>query len=167
MLALKLTDNKDFMNKFLRSDIFDHFLLQEGSIVTASTYVIDGRITENFYSSEEMEELGISGYAFLPFSMQRNHLFDLIKGKRTPASFQFVLMLSPENLAKTLQSIHSPFTESDISSVCLNIRFQNGMLTLTTGISYRIFSPDKYLDHEWDRLVRQFLLKHDIAYEEL
>ena len=167
MLALKLTDNKDFMNKFLKSDIFDHFLLQEGVIVTASTYVIDGRITEGFYSSEEMEELGISGYSFLPFAMQRNHLFDLIKGKRTPVSFQFVLILSPDNLARTLKSVHSSFTESDISSVCLTIRFQNGILTLTTGISYRIFTPDKSLDHEWDRLVRQFLSKHDISYEEL
>ena len=28
MLALALTNKKDFMNKFLKTEIFDHFLLQ-------------------------------------------------------------------------------------------------------------------------------------------
>jgi hypothetical protein len=41
------------------------------------------------------------------------------------------------------------------------------MLTLTTGISYRIFSVDKSLDAEWDTLVKKFLARHQIAFEEL
>ena len=49
----------------------------------------------------------------------------------------------------------------------MNIRFQKQQLTLTTGISYRIFSVDKTLDNEWDRLVKQFLKQHEIAFEEL
>ena len=49
----------------------------------------------------------------------------------------------------------------------MNIRYQNQLLSLTTGISYNIFSVDKTLDNEWDRLVRQFLKKHEIAFEEL
>ena len=112
MLALQLTDVKDFMNKFLRSETFDHFLLQEGVITSGASYVIDGHIHPDFYTSEEMEE-------------------------------------------------------NDITGVFLNIRFQNQQLTLTTGISYRIFSVDKTLDNEWDRLVKQFLKQHEIAFEEL
>ena len=50
MLALKLTDIKDFMNKLLRSDIFDHFLLQEADILTGASFVIDGHINKDFYS---------------------------------------------------------------------------------------------------------------------
>jgi hypothetical protein len=167
MLALELTDIKDFMNKFLRSEIFDHFLLQEGVITSAASYVIDGRITKGFYSTEELEELGISGCAFLPYAMLRTNCFDLIKGKKTPASFKFVLMLSPENLSRTLRSIGSGFTTDDISGVFLNIRYQNQLLTLTTGISYQIFSVDKTLDTEWDRLVKQFLKQNDISFTEL
>ena len=37
MLALQLTDVKDFMNKFLRSETFDHFLLQEGVITSGAS----------------------------------------------------------------------------------------------------------------------------------
>lgn len=76
-------------------------------------------------------------------------------------------MLSPKNLERTLSSIHSNFTGNDITGVFLNIRYQNQLLSLTTGISYNIFSVDRTLDNEWDRLVRQFLKQHEIAFEEL
>ena len=167
MLALELTDIKDFMNKLLRSEIFDHFLLQEGVITSAASYVIDGHINKGFYSAEELEELGLADCTCLPYSMLRTQCFDLIKGKKTPSSFKFVLMLSPKNLARTLSSIQSSFTGNDITGVFLNIRYQNQLLSLTTGIWYNIFSVDKTLDNEWDRLVRQFLKKHEIAFEEL
>jgi predicted fused transcriptional regulator/phosphomethylpyrimidine kinase len=78
-----------------------------------------------------------------------------------------VLALSPENLHRTLESIGSSFTEDDISGVFLNIRYQNQLLSLTTGISYKIFSVDKTLDAEWDRLVKQFLKQHEISFSEL
>lgn len=167
MQALELTDIKDFMNKFLRSEIFDHFLLQEAVITSAASYVVDGRINKEFYSENELEELGIKDYAFLPYAMLRGNFFDLIKGKKTPSSFKFVLLLSPENLKRTLSSIGSSFSENDITGVFLNIRYQNQLLTMTTGISYNIFSVDKTLDNEWDRLVKQFLKQHEIAFEEL
>ena len=167
MLALELTDIKDFMNKLLRSEIFDHFLLQEGVITSAASYVIDGHINKGFYSKEKLEELGIADCSCLPYAMLRTQCFDLIKGKKTPSAFKFVLMLSPKNLERTLSSIHSNFTGNDITGVFLNIRYQNQLLSLTTGISYNIFSVDKTLDNEWDRLVRQFLKQHEIAFEEL
>lgn len=167
MQALELTDIKNFMNQFLKSDIFDHFLLQEAVITSAASFVVDGRINKGFYSEAELSELGILGYSFLPFRMLRGNFFDLIKGKKTPSSFKFILLLSPENLKRTLDSISSSFSENDITGVFINIRYQNQMLTLTTGISYRIFSPDKSLDNEWDRLVRQFLRQHEIPFEEL
>ena len=167
MQALELTDIKSFMNQFLKSDIFDHFLLQEAVITSAASYVIDGRINKGFYGEGELKELGLADKKFLPFGMLRNNFFDLIKGKKTPSSFKFILLLSPENLKRTLESISSSFTENDITGVFINIHYQNQLLSLTTGISYRVFSVDKTLDNEWDRLVRQFLKQHNISFEEL
>lgn len=167
MLALQLTDKKDFMNKLLRTPLFDHFLLQEGVIATGASFVIDGRVNRDFYTEDELEELKIRDYRFLPFSMLRGSFFDLIKGKKTPSSFKFVFLLSPENLSRTLASISGSFTAQDITGVFLNICFRNGLLSLTTGVSYRIFSADKTLETEWDRLVRQFLRQHEISFEEL
>ena len=79
MLALRLTDVKDFMNKFLRSETFDHFLLQEGVITSGASYVIDGHIHSDFYTSEEMEELEIADCDFLPYGLLRGS-----KGKKRP-----------------------------------------------------------------------------------
>ena len=118
MIALKIAEVKDFMNKLLCQDVFDHFLIQEAVITTNVSCNID-------------------------------------------------LLLSPENLKRTLSQTGSSFTENDISAVFLNIRFQNGELTVTTGISYRIFSPDKTLEHEWDTLLKRFLTKNQISFDEL
>ena len=41
MISIELTDTKDFMNKLLRTEIFDNFLLQEAVITKAASYVID------------------------------------------------------------------------------------------------------------------------------
>ena len=167
MIALELTDIKDFMNKLLRTEVFDHFLLQEAVITSGASYVIDGHITKGYYTDEEVETMGIIGYKMLPFSLLRGNCFDLIKGKKTPNSFKFVFLLSPENLKKTLASSGSSYTENDISGVFLNLKYQNQLLTLTTGISYNIFSTDKSLESNWDKLVCRFLYQNDIKFEEL
>ena len=124
-------------------------------------------VTPDFYSSEELEEQGLSGLAFLPYGRVRQHCFDLIKGKRTPSYFKFVFLLSPDNLSRTLASMQTPFTPQDVTGMFLNLKFQNGNLMLTTGVSYRIFSTDKSLEHEWDRLVEIFLKNHNIVIEKL
>ena len=167
MIALNILEIKDFMNKLLCTETFDHFLLQEASISGSVTYHIDGTRNPDFYSKEEEELHGLSGLSFLPFGKIRTQCFDLIKGKRTPSYFKFVFLLSPANLKKTLEQTHSSFTENDISAVFLNLKYQNKMLTVTTGISYRIFAADKSLEHEWDSLVKRFLKNHGISFEEL
>ena len=47
-----------------------------------------------------------------------------------------------------------------------NLKYQNQLLTLTTGIGYNIFSTDKTLETEWDKMVMKFLKQHDIDFEE-
>ena len=167
MIALQITEIKDFMNKLLRSETFDHFLLQEAVIHSGASYIIDGKLNKDFYDQTELEELGIEQFRFLPFSMLRGNCFDLIKGKKTPASFKFVFLLSPENLSRTLASTGTIFTENDITGIYLNLKYQNQLLTLTTGISYTIFSTDKTLELQWDLLVQKFLKQNEISYEEL
>lgn len=167
MIALKLTEKKEFMNQLLCSEIFDHFLLPEASIHKDASFTIDGHLNPSFYSREELEEEGLTDAGILPYSRLRPVCYQLIRGNRTPVSFKFVLMLSPQNMANTLARSDSSFTVSDISGIFLNLAFQNGQITLTTGISYNIFSTDRTLEREWDLLVQKFLNKHAISFEEL
>lgn len=167
MIALELTDIKDFMNKLLRSKTFDHFLLQEAVITSGATYTINGQITKGFYSEEELVELHLEGYRFLPFSMMKTNCFDLIKGKKTPSAFRFVFLLSPENMEKTLNAVDSSYKPADVTGMYINLKYQNQLLSLTTGIAYNIFSTDKTLENEWDKMVVKFLKQHEIAYDEI
>lgn len=155
------------MNKLLCTEIFDNFLLQEASIQGNISYHIEGALHRDFYTEDELEQEHLSGLSFIPYGKVRTQCFDLIKGKRTPAFFKFVLLLSPVNLEKTLQQSGSNLTLQDVSAAFINLKFQNNQLLLTTGISYRTFTIDKSLDHEWDTLIKKFLKNHDIIFEEL
>jgi len=167
MIALELTDIKDFMNKLLRSEVFDHFLLQEAVITSSATYTINGQITKGFYSDDEIKDLHLEGCRFLPFSMLKGNCFDLIKGKKTPSAFRFVFLLSPTNMEKTITSVGSSYKSADITGMYINLKYQNQLLSLTTGIAYNIFSTDKTLENEWDKMVMKFLKQNEIAFEEL
>ena len=50
MIAIQLLQVKDFMNKLLRTDLFDHFLLSEATIRGKGSYEIDGHLVPDFYS---------------------------------------------------------------------------------------------------------------------
>ncbi|MCI5494459.1 MAG: DUF5721 family protein [Lachnospiraceae bacterium] len=165
MKVFEITNVKDFMNKLLCSDLFDHFLLSEAVIQGKVTYTIDGHLTKDFYTEEERIAEGLDSLSCIPFSMLRTNCYDLIKGKKTPVSFRFIFMLSPDNLRRTLQSTNSSFTENDLNGVFINIRFSDCTLTCTTGVSYRTFSLDHSFEESWDSLVGKFLSSHDISYD--
>ena len=50
MIALKIAEVKDFMNKLLCQDVFDHFLIQEAIITTNVSCHIDGTLQKDFYT---------------------------------------------------------------------------------------------------------------------
>ena len=167
MIALKLTDKKAFMNQLLCTEVFDHFLLAEATVTKDAAFTIDGHFNASFYSAEELEDEGLADCKILPYARLRPICYQLIRGKHTPVSFKFILMLSPENMANTLARSASGFTPNDINGILINITFQNGQLLLTTGISYAAFSTTHTLDHEWDAMIQRFLRKNEISYEEL
>ena len=167
MIALKLPEVRIFMNKLLCTETFDNFLLQEATIQGSISYHIEGTLHKDFYSEEELEQEHLNDLSFIPYGKVRTQCFDLIKGKRTPSFFKFVLLLSPMNLEKTLQQSASSLTSADVTAAFINLKFQNNSLLLTTGISYRTFTIDKSLYHEWDNLIKKFLKNHEIVFEEL
>lgn len=167
MISLELTDKKTFMNQLLRGEIFDHFLMPEGVIAQDFTFSIDGHLKKEYFTGEELEEKNLTVGDTLPYSYIRPALYQLIRGKKTPVYFKFVLMLSSANLEKTLALSESGLTLTDVAGMFLNITYQNGSLSITTGISYKTFTKDQTLNHEWDIMVKKFLSKHSMAWEEL
>ncbi len=167
MKAFQLIEKKEFMNLLLRSEIFDNFLLSEASVHTAVKYDIDGRLNESFFSKEELSSQYPDNPAFMPYGRLRPIFFELIKGRCAPTYFKFVLMLSPSNLKNTIQASGTSISPTDILGVCLNILYQNEHLMLTTGVSYRVFIPDKSFEKEWEKFTINFLKRNNIVFSEI
>lgn len=167
MKAFQLTEQKEFMHLLLRSEIFDNFLLSEASVHTAVKYDIDGRLNESFFSKDERSSQQLDDLTYMPYGRLRPVFFELIKGRTAPTYFKFVLMLSPSNLQKTILASGTAISPADILGVYLNIRYQNESLMLTTGVSYRVFIPDKSFEKEWEKFTINFLKRNNITFSEI
>ena len=167
MIALKITNVKQFMGRLLGGEDLDSFLLEEAVISTYNTFRIDGHQNRDFYTSEEWEDKELRPYEFTKWQTIRPVCFDLIKGRRTPAAFQFVLHLIPEYVGSILKKGDTGITPHQVKAFVLSIRYDGENLTLVTGTSYNTFLMDKTPDTLWDQSIRQFLSKREIAYEEL
>ena len=165
MIALKITNIKQFMNKFLTGGDFDSFLLEEASISTYNTFIIDGHQNRAFYSTEEWEDQEIRPYNLSMWKTIRPICFDLIKGKHTPAALHFVLHLIPDYTAAVLQKEECAVTPDQVKAFVLNIKYDGAELTLVTGTAFHTFLMDKTPDILWDKAVRQFLDKKELSYE--
>lgn len=161
MIALDFPKVKESMSKILLSDTFDSFYCISAEIVTFSTFTIDGFLKKEFY-----EESDTPTREYALWKEVREHCFSYIKGRRTPLRFSFVFGLSAENTEKLLDSTDLPFRLSDISGLYINIRFDGQNLICTTGTSMNTFTMDKSLEQLWDQMVRKFLAKKGLVYEE-
>lgn len=166
MLALQITSMKNFMQQLLTSNTFDIFLLEQAVISTANTYTIDGHINQDFYASEETGETGRPAYELMPWSEMKGLLFDLIKGKRTPLFFKFVLHLKPDQ-TQALLTRNNCSQADQVKALVLTIRYDGGKAVLTTGCSYLTFVMTKEPDIIWDKTLTRYLSQKGVSYDTL
>lgn len=93
MLALSVTDIKDFMNQLLIGETFDHFSLIEASIVTFNTFTIDGKLQKDFFDTDTLEAFTENAMEYSLWHDVKPFCFSVIRGKRTPVSFKIVFRL--------------------------------------------------------------------------
>jgi len=162
MIALALTDVKECMAKLLLSETFDPFYFIEGELVTFSTFTLDGYLKKDFYDAENVPE---REYAL--WKDVREFCFSLIKGKRTPLSFKFVLGLSDSNIEKLLLQQELDFNPQDVRGLFINLKFDGQNLQCITGTAMNLFTMDKSLEQAWDKMVQKFFTQKEIKYEVL
>ena len=156
MIALQITSMKQFMNQLLAADTFDMFLLEEAMISTSCTFTIDGHINHEFFRSDDRDSVE-PPYDFRPWNEIKGLCFDLIKGKRTPLAFRFVLHLMPEKAALLLTREGCDVDPSLIKALVLNIRYDGTKAVLTTATAYQTFLPSREPDTIWDKALMKYL----------
>ena len=167
MTAFEIPELGVFMPKLLKTSLFDPFLLVEATVRTSVTWQVDGRLHLEFFSEQEREEKRLQDCPCTPFSLVRETVFSMMKGKNLPLSFQFVFLLAPENTGKLLAEAGLGSAADAVSGLHLNLNYRNGKLTATTGVSYRTFTRDKAAEQEWDAAVEKFFRTNHIAAESI
>lgn len=161
MIALKIPNIKNFMNKLLVTETFDDFLLVEASITTFSSFFIDGHIQKDFFDNPPSEN------EFIAFDRIRPIAFDLMKGKRTPLQFKFVFHVSPERCTSILDSQDSLSYRQEMKSLVLTVKYDGHELTCITATAFHTFVPDKTMDTLWDQSLKTFFTEELIEFETL
>jgi hypothetical protein len=166
MLALHILNMKILTTHLLLSDSFDLFLLEEATITMANRYTIDGRIQKEFFSTQEQED-DLCKYEFAKWSAMKGFCMQIIKGKRVPLSFKFVLHLAPPQMNTLLARLQNESLAQQIKALLITIFYDGNRAIITTGYSYRSFVMEKEAEALWDAAVKKFLLQKDIPFEEL
>lgn len=166
MTSFHITELKNFMSRLLGTDCFDSFLLAEATLQTFVEYTIDGHINQDFYTKEEQEDPQICPCEFAAWSAMRSICFEMIRGKRTPTRFKFVLHLMPDYVPGVLKGADASLSPQQVKALVLTIKYDGSAVTIVTGTAFHSFVMDKTLDAQWDKTMRQFLTKKGIAYIE-
>ena len=150
---------KNCMQHLLLKTTFDSFSLIEGEITTYNTFHIDGYLHKKFFEDAPQKEYSSWGDL-------REFCFQIIRGKRTPLNFRFILSLPREDFEDFLnqQEIFA-FRSSDLQGLYLNFKYDGTSLKCVTGISLSLFTMDKTLEKVWDNYAKEFFLKQEIDFD--
>lgn len=147
MQAIEILDVRAFMQLLFQTDTFNEYELVSADLKTELGYSIDGHINRDYYNEDESENPPLTGHTFLPWSIAKDKIFQLIKGTKTPSRLKIILRVSPEQLHSMLTYENSSLNPNDIDGVFLNILFQEQKLNVICGVSYKIFTLDKGLEN--------------------
>lgn len=167
MVALSINSTKSIMGALLMTEAFDNFRVEEVTISTFNTFSIDGHINKDFFTSEEISEAPNGLPVFSSWQEIKPICFQLIKGKKTPVSFRFILHADDSLIDEFCQKDELTISRDMIKGLILNIRYENGKVNIITGCSYNSFVMDKSMDNIWDKYLPHLLSDLKIDFEEI
>ena len=160
MIAFKIVDVKDFMNKLLIGEVFDNFLLVSFEITNYAKITIDGVKNEAWYEEE------VSG-RYVTWKEVRDKISSLLKGDRVPLGIKGVFRLSEENTDKTAAKLGIKDAAEKDYGLFFTLKFEKGEINIVTGVSGTDFLISKQIGNLWDEDLLKFLKYYQIAVEML
>ena len=160
MIAFKIVDVKDFMNKLLIGEVFDNFLLISFEITNYAKITIDGVKNEAWYEDE------VTG-RYVSWKEVREKISSLLKGDRVPLGIKGVFRLSEENTDKTAAKLGIKDAAEKDYGLFFTLKFEKGEINIVTGVSITDFLMSKQIGNLWDDDLLKFLKYYQIAVEML
>ncbi len=150
MLLLPIKKLKDFNRRLFLEEAFDGFGLSSARFVTSFVTSFDGASL-----SKDSAAPYVSWSEIKPLAAQ------LVRGK-APGSFSIVLVLPEEKTAALLAAADIDCLKEELPSFFLNLQYRQEQMTLTTGISDRLFRPGLRLAQLWDASLPALLAEMDL-----
>ncbi|MDD6788572.1 MAG: DUF5721 family protein [Lachnospira sp.] len=172
MISLEVKNIRIFMSCLLMKRTFDRFYLAEASVSAFCNFEISGRTNAAWFSpsSASGTPRPADSPALAPYvtwEKIRPHVFQVIRGGRTPIKMKIILACTPAQIASILKS--SPESASvspdQVSGMFLNIVYDKSGLMLTTGTAMKTFSMDRSAEKAFDRSMASFLTQTGIDYD--
>ena len=160
MIAFKIVDVKDFMNKLLIGEVFDNFLLVSFEITNYAKITIDGVKNEAWYEDE------VTG-RYVAWKEVREKISSLLKGDRVPIGIKGVFRLSEGNTDKTAAKLGIKDAAEKDYGLFFTLKFEKGEINIVTGVSITDFLMSKQIGNLWDDDLLKFLKYYQIAVEML
>ncbi|MCR5177682.1 MAG: DUF5721 family protein, partial [Lachnospiraceae bacterium] len=142
----KVKSTKEFMRAFLTEDMWDDWLLVKAQIAGANTWDIDGTINKEYFAGGDETDVPAGTYS--RWEQLRPFALSVIRGKRTPLSFMFIL--------QPPAALYAEHTDPGCDRVC-RIRFVDGSVMIASAVSMSTFTLDKEPERAWDRDLSAFL----------
>ena len=149
MIAFKIVDVKDFMNKLLMGEVFNNFLLVSFEINNYVKITIDGERNKAWYQDEIMGRY-----------MSWREIKD-----RVPLSIKGVFRLSEENTDKMASKLGIKGAVEQDYGLFFTLKFEKGDINIVTGVSVTDFLMSKEIGNLWDEDLLKFLKYYKIAVE--
>ena len=158
MIAFKIVDVKDFMNKLLMGEVFNNFLLVSFEINNYVKITIDGERNKAWYQDEIMGR-------YVSWREIKDRISSLIKGDRVPLSIKGVFRLSEENTDKMASKLGIKGAVEQDYCLFFTLKFEKGDINIVTGVSVTDFLMSKEIGNLWDEDLLKFLKYYKIAVE--
>ena len=157
MIVLNLKA-KVCMSHLLLKSTFDTFSLIEGEVTTFNRFQVDGRIHKDFF--DEAPESEYSNWGEV-----RDFFFQVIRGKKTPLNFKFILSLAKDQFESFLSDHDLTYHPEEIQGLYLNFRYDGLVLQCITGTSMNTFTMDKSVEKAWDEYAQNFFAEQCLDFE--
>ncbi|MDO4275322.1 MAG: DUF5721 family protein [Eubacteriales bacterium] len=165
MLALNITDIKDFMNKLLIGEVFDPLWLTEAAVTTFNTFTIDGTLQRDFFDSDSCQVLDETSRTHSLWKEVKPFCYSIIRGKRTPLYFKIIFQLPHRKAEAALSQTDLGISPENVTGLYLNLQYKNNSLLCTTGTSLKTFLPGKQVEQFWDNMILDFFRQNQINFE--
>ena len=98
MQAINILDIKPFMQLLFQTTGLDSYRFVSSSILADISYTFDGHINHSFFNENDFDTLDIREQIYLPWSIAKEKVFQLIKGKKTPTQLKIVFQANNLNV---------------------------------------------------------------------